>query len=149
MSKLFPVLALALLVAACGDQRPGAVQLADYRGRWVVVNYWAEWCKPCATEIPELNALDRTYREVAVLGVNFDGAEGDELQQQEQRLGVEFPTLATDPAADLGIARPAVLPTTLVLDPTGSLTATLVGPQTLQSLAQATGQEPAPEAGQP
>lgn len=135
-------LSLVLLLAGCGDPtadtRP--VQIEDFRGRWVVINYWAQWCKPCIAEIPELNALDQTYPEVAVLGVNYDGAEGEELAAQLQRLGVEFPTLAADPSAKLGVARPAVLPTSLILDPAGTLVITLVGPQTLESLASAAGQ---------
>ncbi len=107
------------------------------QGQWVVINYWAIWCKPCAEEIPELNALDELPG-VTVLGVNFDGASGAELAQQLQQLAIRFPTLDADPAAQLGLARPVVLPTTLVLDPSGKLRDTLVGPQTLQSLRLAT-----------
>ncbi len=141
MKALANSLVLVLLLAACGGE-PGGDRpptLDDYRGRWVVVNYWAEWCAPCITEIPELNALDESYPDVAVLGVNFDGASGEELAAQLQQLGVAFPTLPEDPAPELGIARPAVLPTTLILDPDGTLVNTLVGPQTLESLARAVG----------
>ena len=51
---------------------------------------------------------------------------------------VAFATLETDPATMLGIPRPVVLPTTLILAPDGQLKATLVGPQTLESLLRAT-----------
>ena len=78
---------------------------------------------------------------VTVVGVNYDGTSGEELELQRQKLGVQFASLEADPAAELGIPRPVVLPTTLILDPTGRLVATLVGPQTLSSLAQATQQE--------
>ncbi len=105
-----------------------------------MINYWAQWCKPCIEEIPQLNALDAQYTQVTVLGVNYDGASGAELEQQRQKLGVAFASLAADPAAQLGTTRPVVLPTTLILDPAGQLVATLIGPQTLESLAQATGQ---------
>jgi len=74
---------------------------------------------------------------VAVLGVNFDGASGEALQQQIDALGIRFPVLATDPAAALGFDRPMVLPTTYVLGPQGRLRETLVGPQTLASLTAA------------
>ncbi len=148
MRALLAVLALMLTLAGCGrepaDGRPLALE--DFRGRWLVINYWAEWCTPCIAEIPELNALDQAYPDVAVVGVNFDGATGEELAAQLDKLGVAFPTLPADPAATLGIARPAVLPTTLIIDPTGRLTATLVGPQTLESLAAAIGRSP-PEPG--
>ena len=88
-------------------------------------------------EIPELNGLDRRdgYR---VLGVNFDGATGDELASQEEALGVEFPTLSEDPGPRFALERPEVLPRTLVLAPGGSLHRVLVGPQTVESLIGAT-----------
>ena len=135
-------LILALTLAACNGNSGTAQQprLDQFRGQWVVVNYWAQWCKPCIKEIPELNTLDRQFPAVTVLGVNYDGAQGEELQQQLDKLGVAFATLPADPADEIGIARPVVLPTTVILDPAGKLSATLVGPQTLASLAQATGQ---------
>jgi thiol-disulfide isomerase/thioredoxin len=143
-------LALLLALAGCGGGGGTAdpVDLDQLRGQWVVINYWAQWCKPCIREIPELNHLDRQYRHVTVLGVNYDGATGRELELQLEKLGIEFATLPGDPARQLGVPRPVVLPTTLILDQQGQLHATLVGPQTLESLAQATGQAPVMPGGQ-
>ncbi len=135
---LYLVLTLAL-TACSGDPAPRD-ELSELRGHWTVINYWAEWCKPCIKEIPELNELAREYPDLAVVGVNFDGAVDEELANQISQLGIAFPVLAEDPAARLGIPRPAVLPTTLILDPQGKLAHTLVGPQTLESLVQAVGQ---------
>ena len=139
-SLLVALLFVPLFACRNGDTAPGPLRLEDYRGQWLVIKYWAQWCKPCIKEIPELNTLDRQYPAVTVLGVNYDGAQGEELQQQLDKLGVAFATLPADPADEIGIARPVVLPTTVILDPAGKLSATLVGPQTLASLAQATGQ---------
>ncbi len=52
------------------------VRLAEYRGRVVIVNFWATWCAPCKTEIPWLNELDARHREqgLVVLGVSVDDA---------------------------------------------------------------------------
>ena len=135
-------LVFCLALTACGSDNGTAdsVSLEQHRGQWVVINYWAQWCKPCIKEIPELNALDQQYSQVTVLGVNYDGITGAELQLQRDKLGVAFATLDVDPSAQLGIPRPVVLPTTLILDPDGQLTATLVGPQTVESLARATDQ---------
>jgi len=140
--RTFACLLLATLVTACGgrDETGGSLQLEKLRGQWVVINYWAQWCKPCIKEIPELNKLDRDYPRVTVLGVNYDGITGTELRAQVEKLGVKFTTLATDPAAQLGAPRPVVLPTTYVLDPEGKLREPLIGPQTLESLARATEQ---------
>jgi len=140
--KYLRCLAVLLALLACSDQQTTAREprLEELRGQWVVINYWAQWCKPCIEEIPQLNALDAKYTQVTVLGVNYDGASGAELEQQRQKLGVAFASLAADPAARLGTPRPVVLPTTLILNPAGQLVATLLGPQTLESLAQATEQ---------
>lgn len=141
--KAFLSLAMVLVLTGCGDTRhasPGELDLERLRGQWVVINYWAQWCKPCIKEIPELNALDQRYPAVTVLGVNYDGLSGEELQGQAQELGIEFRLLTVDPAPQLGVPRPVVLPTTLILDPQGVLSETLVGPQDLQSLALVTGQ---------
>lgn len=134
------LLALILGLQACGGSSDATdpIDLAQQRGQWIVINYWAKWCKPCIKEIPELNALDQQHAQVTVLGVNYDGASGAELEQQLSELGVAFATLETDPATMLGIPRPVVLPTTLILAPDGQLKATLVGPQTLESLLRAT-----------
>ena len=135
----FSLLLLTLAACSPAEKNAGTLQLDELRGQWVVINYWAVWCKPCIQEIPELNELAE-LPQVTVLGVNYDGVTGDELAQQLQKLGVDFPVLTTDPAPQLGIARPVVLPTSLVLDPQGKLQGTLVGPQTLESLAAATHQ---------
>lgn len=139
---------LASVLGGCGedkttspfaDQNGRPLDLSTYRGRWLLVNYWAEWCKPCVEEIGELNQLaQQQSAQVAVLGVNFDGATGEELRAQMERLGIAFTVLDRDPAAVFATARPAVLPTTLVIDREGKLVQTLVGPQTAASLRQHT-----------
>jgi thiol-disulfide isomerase/thioredoxin len=134
------LLPFLVLLAACGAEEPmhHKLPLDDLRGRWVVVNYWAEWCKPCIQEIPELNELAMNHQEVEVFGINYDGITGEELNTQAEALGIRFNLLQEDPAAQLGLPRPVVLPTTLVLNPQGELTQTLLGPQTLESLTAAT-----------
>ena len=138
-ARYFPLLLMVLAACSPAEKPENTLQLDELRGQWVVINYWAIWCKPCIQEIPELNKLAE-LPQVTVLGVNYDGISGEELDQQLQKLGVTFPTLKTDPATQLGLARPVVLPTSLVLDPQGQLSDTLVGPQTLETLATATGQ---------
>ncbi|NND69450.1 MAG: TlpA family protein disulfide reductase [Halioglobus sp.] len=133
-----------LSLAACGGEAVdnGAPSLSSYQGQWVVINYWARWCKPCIEEIPELNKLDSDFAAITVLGVNYDGASGEELRTQAEDLGVAFRQLEHDPAAELGVRRPVVLPTTLIVAPDGTHHSTLVGPQTVHSLAAATGLAP-------
>jgi thiol-disulfide isomerase/thioredoxin len=114
---------------------------ADWRGRWVVLNYWAEWCEPCRAGIPELNALEKETdgRGVLVVGVNFDGLQGDALAALVEKMQIDYPVVGTDPRKHFGYDLPSVLPTTVIIDPTGKVAAILVGPQTRKSLEDALG----------
>ena len=99
---------------------------------WTVVNYWAVWCKPCREEIPELNELNKDA-DIQVLGVNFDRKTGDALAFDSKTLGLDFSNIE-DPSQTLGVKRPSVLPTTLVISPEGEVEAVLVGPQTAATI---------------
>ena len=138
--RLLAVLCVCVAVSACAKPPElltidGKVhRLADHAGHWVVLNYWAQWCEPCRHEIPELNALFKARSpDVTVYGVNYDGISGAELQKLARAMRIEFPVLANDPGEALGITRPEVLPTTIVISPSGRRTQ-LVGPQTRRSL---------------
>ena len=110
-------------------------KFSDHHGQWVVINYWATWCKPCIEEIPELNRLAAQEKNrVVVFGVDFMNSQGEELQQAINQLGIEFKILTQDPSHLLGYKPPTVLPTTLIFNPKGELHQTLFGPQTIQSL---------------
>ena len=92
-----------LFLSACEkdwgiDQHGREVTAAQLQGQWLLINYWAEWCGPCRTEIPELNALAETEQGLAVLGVNFDELRGEELAQAAKALGIDFRVLSDDPA---------------------------------------------------
>jgi thiol-disulfide isomerase/thioredoxin len=129
MKLLILIVFTALSLQGCtqpGDELPGA-------GQWRVINYWATWCAPCREEIPELNALDERT-ELMVFAVNYDGQNGGALQSQAAEMGITFTLLEQDPGAALGVERPRVLPTTLLVNPQGAVTDTLVGPQTQESL---------------
>lgn len=115
-----------------------ALPLADLEGRWVFVNYWAEWCAPCREEIPELNALQAEEGDrVLVLGVNFDQLPVDVMGPQAEKLGIRFAVAAEDPRDLLGITLPEVLPSTYVFDPEGRKKGVLIGPQNLDQLRRA------------
>lgn len=145
------LLLAVLALAGCGaDER---VQLADgsrvsfedWRGQWLIINYWAEWCAPCRKEIPELNLLhaERAQRGTVVLGVNYDGLTGTQLANLAAEMGIEFPVLVADPRERWGADLPSVLPSTLIIDPTGKLAKVLVGPQHYEDLIRAV--SPTPE----
>ncbi len=116
----------------------GSVTMAALEGRWVFVNYWAEWCAPCREEIPELNELQAEHADdVFVLGVNFDQLPPEVMGPQAERLGIRFAVAEEDPRDLLGITLPEVLPSTYVFDPSGRQVGVLLGPQNLDQLRAA------------
>ena len=133
---------LTLSLTGCGNKEPsyalidgGEIKFSELQGRVVFINYWAEWCKPCRKEIPELNSLHQQFSDHAlVLGVNFDNAQNDQLINQAQAMGIKFPVLTTDPRLLFGVKASGVLPETLVIDKHGMLHEVLLGPQTMEKL---------------
>jgi|TARA_B100001059_G_scaffold224598_1_gene250873 thiol-disulfide isomerase/thioredoxin len=110
-------------------------KLNDFRGNWLVVNYWADWCPPCIKEMPELSKFYNANKDsVLVLAYNFDRLEGEELSDQIQRFGVDIPSIINDPGLLFGWESPPSLPATYIINPQGELLHTLIGPQTQESL---------------
>lgn len=132
--RLPSILLGCVIVAGCGgeswsDQNGNAYSAKDLEGRWLVVNYWAEWCAPCREELPELNALDQVADNIQVVGIHFDAYEGAELLELSERMEIDFPVLGHDFAAAYALPLPQVLPTTYIINPAGELAHTLQGPQ--------------------
>lgn len=133
---------LTLFLTGCGNKEPTYAQadgerikFSELQGRVIFINYWAEWCKPCRKEIPELNTLHQQFSDRAlVLGVNFDGVKNDQLITQAKAMGINFPVLTTDPRLQFGVKASGVLPETLVIDSQGVLQEVLLGPQTVEKL---------------
>lgn len=136
--SIIPPIIAAVLSVACQPNSaisPGNSLTEEYPGKWIVINYWAEWCAPCIKEIPELNQFASEYKNsVAVFAVNFDGARGEQLTGQAKKLNIQFNILESDPSSQLAYPRPTVLPTTVFICPNGKIQSTLIGPQTLASL---------------
>ncbi|BFM17201.1 TlpA disulfide reductase family protein [Maricurvus nonylphenolicus] len=143
--RLITLLCVGLLLSGCSRPQlslldENALDWSSLRGQWVVINYWAEWCKPCVEEIPELNHLEQMYpQQVRVLGVNFDNEPESILRQQASRMQIGFSLLQEDPAVLLQLERPKVLPTTYIYSPEGELVASLVGPQSFKGLVSRMG----------
>ncbi|PRB83882.1 TlpA disulfide reductase family protein [Pseudomonas sp. MYb185] len=132
------MLAVGLVLGGCSEQQwldheGNSLSQTDLEDRWVVVNYWAEWCAPCLHELPEFNRLAE-HPGVTVLGVNYDGVSGDALLELAQKMDIQFAVMGQDFVDSMGLERPQVLPTTYVFDPQGKLQHSLPGPQTEQSL---------------
>jgi thiol-disulfide isomerase/thioredoxin len=108
-------------------------RLSDYRGRWVVINYWATWCPPCVEELPELAAFQAANPDHQVLGVNFEDIAPDEVRAFAAEHGINFPVLPTGPTPP-DFAQLRGLPTTQIVNPAGQLVADHTGVVTQRML---------------
>lgn len=103
-------------------------RLADYRGKVVVVNFWATWCPPCRYEMP---SMERAYQkikrdDIVLLAINVGESE-DEIFEFTGRYPVTFPLLLDRDGAVISRYRVIGLPTTFVIDPRGRVTHRAVG----------------------
>jgi cytochrome c biogenesis protein CcmG/thiol:disulfide interchange protein DsbE len=105
----------------------GTISLADYRGQWVLVNFWASWCAPCETESPAIERFAREHRgELNVLGIN------SEDNSVDADAFIEEHGLTWDMAKDTGDRSDAYgvlgFPQTFLVDPDGNLALIQRGP---------------------
>ncbi|HHJ15390.1 MAG TPA: TlpA family protein disulfide reductase [Gammaproteobacteria bacterium] len=110
--------------------------LADYKGKWVIVNYWATWCPPCQEEIPDLIDFHERHKDndAVVLGINFEDIGGEQLSAFVDSFMITYPVLRSEPLAETPLGPIPGLPTTYIVAPDGSLVARQVGPVTDKQL---------------
>ena len=96
-------------------------RLADYRGKWVLVNFWATWCAPCLTEIPELNSLHNAHKDkdLVVIGIAMDSGSSRKVADFAKAHGISYPVVMGDRKVTAQIGRIDVLPASYVYDPEG------------------------------
>ncbi|MDZ7780799.1 MAG: TlpA disulfide reductase family protein [Gemmatimonadota bacterium] len=97
-----------------------------------VVNFWATWCLPCLDELPELVALDRRWAEdrVRVVGVAVESGAAADIRAFADEQGMEYTLLTADQRWGRKHFGVFGLPVTLVVDRSGEVRHTLIGPQT-------------------
>ena len=120
-------------------------KLADYKGRYVVLNFWATWCVPCIQEIPEIAAFQKEHPRVVVIGVAVDAENVAKVKQFAQKTGHDYPLVLSDESVEKQLGDPRALPTTRIYDPAGKVVYDRVGRVTHKFLEEATGaNKPAP-----
>lgn len=127
-----------------------AIDLADLRGRVVVINAWASWCAPCRSEMPAFVDLAATSDsdEIAVVGLNV-GDDPTAAQAFADELGITFPSIVDregEILADIPGVPPKSLPSTVILDREGRIATRIIGPTDSIGLATAVGQALADQA---
>ena len=97
--------------------------LSDYRGHWVVVNFWATWCAPCIKEIPELIEVSKLTDPVTpvVIGIDFEEIETEPLQEFMDELKMDYLVLRIGEKPLVPFEPLKGLPTTFIVSPEGKI----------------------------
>jgi len=105
------------------------VSLADYKGRPVLLNFWATWCAPCKVEMPWFEEFNKKYagQNLAIVGITEDAVSKDEIAKAVQKTGVTYPILLTDSKVDSAYGAVNYLPTSFYIDRTGKIVAQTAG----------------------
>ncbi len=113
------------------DARGGRHSLAQYRGRYVLLNMWATWCAPCVTELPALARLKAAAPNIAVLAVDLTGRKETPAKAEAFLRDHRVASLGANIDTETMFMRSfvvAVMPTTLLIDPAGRVVARAEGP---------------------
>lgn len=110
----------------------------SFENKWLVINYWADWCDNCKDEIADLNAFQKNKNSsVLFYGVNYDGAPKSELQQLMKKNHMTYPNFIEDPRDIWHLGDIEAVPVTFIIDPQGNVAKKIYGGTTASSLEQA------------
>lgn len=126
--------------AAVGDGAPpfqlvdlngAGLDLEDYRGQVVLLNFWATWCAPCVREIPDLVQLsdEMASQGVAVLGISVDSTDPAQVKAFADRYSMDYPVAIVDRGMRRAYGGVTSIPTTFIIDADGVITEKIVGMQ--------------------
>ena len=121
------------------DLAGNEVKAEDYRGQWLVINYWATWCAPCRDEMPELVKFQTENADkVQVVGIAYEDAEIEKLKNFAQDFNINYPLLTLDIYNPPGFAEEGGLglPTTIVYNPEGMRHKKHMGPIDAEGLLE-------------
>ena len=116
----------------------GSGEIEDYRGSWVLVNFWASWCAPCRSEAPALESFQRQHspQGFTVLGINLDDTSDDAIAFV-RRYGLTYPQLRDGDGSDRRDAYGMTgFPESFLVDPAGKLALIRRGPVDQRYLAE-------------
>ncbi|VEF46531.1 alkyl hydroperoxide reductase/ Thiol specific antioxidant/ Mal allergen [Bacillus freudenreichii] len=117
------------------------VKLSDYRGKKVILNFWATWCPPCRAEMPHMQSFYEQNKDkgIEIVAVNLTSMDNGKMQidKFKKEYGLTFDILL-DEDGDIGMQYQAfTIPTSYIIDSNGKIAQKIVGPMdepTMESL---------------
>ena len=121
------------------DTEGNKVHLNKFKGKWLVLNFWATWCEPCREEIPELNQFAKDNKDINLIGIAIDDMEAIEKFQKDTP--IEYLSLISNMngvklSQSLGNIK-GVLPFTVIIDSSGNTVKSFYGKVKIVELNQA------------
>jgi len=114
------------------------VKLSDFRGKAVLLNFWATWCPPCKVEMPWFVDLQNKYGKdgLVVLGVAMDDSEASKIAAFAHEMGVNYPVLLGNDQVSDDYGNVQYLPTTFYIDRNGMVVDKMAGLLSRQEIEQ-------------
>ncbi len=116
-------------VISLKDTKGRTIRLSDYKGKVVLVNFWATWCAPCLAEMPELEKLQREYKKrgLQIVGVSHPTDKAPDVIKAIKRLRVSYPILLGDKETLSVFKVSDILPVTVIIDRDGKVRGRILG----------------------
>jgi peroxiredoxin len=114
---------------ALKDLRGRTLRLGDYKGKVLLINFWATWCAPCLVEMPDLVKLQKEHesRGLQIVGITCPPMSQKNVQDIARKLKINYPVLRGTHAVSDAYSANDVLPTTIVVDREGKIRARILG----------------------
>ncbi|MGE5432624.1 MAG: redoxin domain-containing protein [Syntrophomonadaceae bacterium] len=106
------------------------IKLSDYKGKVVLLDFWATWCPPCRKGIPDLISLKNEFKgkDFEIIGISVDQENTlNDVIPFIQQYGINYPVVYYDPSALASFGSVESIPTSFVLDKTGKVVSSYVG----------------------
>lgn len=105
------------------DLRGRTIRLSDYKGKVVLLNFWATWCPPCRAEVPDLVKMQRDYGKsgLQVIGITYPPQTVSEVRQFTRELKINYPIALGAKETKSLFDQSETLPITIVIDREGNI----------------------------
>lgn len=114
------------------------LKLSDYKGKKVILNFWATWCPPCKAEVPDMVKFYSSYKDkdIVILGVNLTQSEKDQRSVRDfvNSYGITYPVPLDMESTVAEVYRVTAIPTSYIIDTNGIISQKVVGPMDFEAM---------------